>query len=49
MQLTYDALKAVGFDSARMEALERERDFVRELGHQTKLAQALLVARKQSS
>ena len=32
MQLTYDALKAVGFDSARMEALERERDFVRGVG-----------------
>jgi SAM-dependent methyltransferase len=49
MQLTYDALKAVGFDSARMEALERERDFVRELARQTKLAQALFVARKQPS
>jgi hypothetical protein len=39
----------VGFDSARMEALERERDFVRELARQTKLAQALFVARKQPS
>jgi ubiquinone/menaquinone biosynthesis C-methylase UbiE len=47
MQLTYDALKAVGFDSVRMEALERERDFVRGLARQTKLAQALFVARKQ--
>ena len=46
MQLTYDALKAVGFDSGRMEALERERDFVRQLAGQGKLTQAMFVARK---
>lgn len=46
MQLTYDALKAVGFDSARMDALEQERDFVRELAREAKLIQAMLVARK---
>jgi ubiquinone/menaquinone biosynthesis C-methylase UbiE len=46
MQLTYDALKAVGFDSERMEALERERDFVRQLAHQRSLTQAMFVARK---
>jgi ubiquinone/menaquinone biosynthesis C-methylase UbiE len=46
MQLTYDALKAVGFDSERMEALERERDFVRQLARQRSLTQAMFVARK---
>lgn len=46
MQLTYDALKAVGFDTARMDALERERDFVRQLARETKLIQAMFVARK---
>ena len=46
MQLTYDALKTVGFDRARMDALERERDFVGELGDQGKLIQAMFVARR---
>lgn len=46
MQLTYDALKAVGFDTARMDALERERDFVGRLARETKLIQAMFVARK---
>jgi sarcosine/dimethylglycine N-methyltransferase len=49
MQLTYDALKAVSFDSARMDALEQERDFVRELARETKLIQAMFVARKTRS
>jgi ubiquinone/menaquinone biosynthesis C-methylase UbiE len=46
MQLTYDALKAVGFDTARMDALEQERDFVLQLARETKLTQAMFVARK---
>jgi hypothetical protein len=46
MQLTYDALKTVGFDQRRMNVLERERDFVRKLAHQAKLIQAMFVARK---
>lgn len=46
MQLTYDALKAVGFDTARMEALEAEREFIRELARDTKLVQAMFIARK---
>jgi SAM-dependent methyltransferase len=46
MQLTYDALKAVGFDAQRMEALERERDFVRQLAREGKLIQSMFVARK---
>jgi SAM-dependent methyltransferase len=45
MQLTYDALKAVGFDTERMEELEREREFVRELARDAKLTQAMFVAR----
>jgi ubiquinone/menaquinone biosynthesis C-methylase UbiE len=46
MQLTYDALKAVDFDSERMNYLETERDFVRQLGREAKLIQAMFVARK---
>jgi SAM-dependent methyltransferase len=46
MQLTYDALKAVGFDAERMHALEEERDFVRQLAREAKLVQAMFVARK---
>jgi SAM-dependent methyltransferase len=46
MQLTYDALKAAGFDSVRMHALEQERDFVRRLARNAKLIQAAFVARK---
>ncbi len=46
MQLTYDALKAVGFDTAGMEALEIEREFVLELARDAKLTQAAFVARK---
>jgi sarcosine/dimethylglycine N-methyltransferase len=45
MQLTYDALKAVGFDEAHMDTLEREREFVRALGHEAKLIQARFIAR----
>jgi SAM-dependent methyltransferase len=45
MQLSYDALKAVGFDRQRMDALEREREFIRELAHERKLIQAVFVAR----
>ncbi len=46
LQLTYDALKACGFDEERMAYLEGERDFVRGLARARKLAQALVVARK---
>jgi SAM-dependent methyltransferase len=45
-QLTYDALKAVGFNAARMEALERERDFIAEIAREAKLIQAMFVARR---
>ena len=46
MQLTYDALKAVGFDEQRMEALEREREFIARVAHRGKLIQAMFVARR---
>jgi SAM-dependent methyltransferase len=46
MQLTYDALKAVGFDSKRLDALEQEREFIRQLARKAKLIQAMFVARK---
>jgi hypothetical protein len=46
MQLTYDALKVVGFDNQRMVALERERQFIAEVAHQGKLIQAMFVGRK---
>ena len=46
MRLTYDTLKALGFDTAGMDALERERDFVRQLARETKLIQTMFVARK---
>jgi sarcosine/dimethylglycine N-methyltransferase len=45
MQMTYDALKAVGFDEQRMEALEREREFIAQLAREGKLIQGMFVAR----
>jgi SAM-dependent methyltransferase len=46
MQMTYDALKAVGFDEERMEALEREREFIAHIAREGKLIQAMFVARR---
>jgi SAM-dependent methyltransferase len=46
MQLTYDALKAAGFDYERMNALEAEREFIRQLAREGRLIQAMFVARK---
>jgi ubiquinone/menaquinone biosynthesis C-methylase UbiE len=46
MQLTYDALRLAGYDQERMRALEQERDFLRDIAHQSKLIQGLVVARK---
>jgi SAM-dependent methyltransferase len=45
-QLTYDALKAVGFDAERMDALEREREFIAQVARETKLIQAMFVAHR---
>jgi SAM-dependent methyltransferase len=46
-QLTYDALKIVGFDIAVMGALGGEMKFVQQLAREGKLMQGLIVARKQ--
>jgi SAM-dependent methyltransferase len=46
MQMTYDALKAAGFDEERMKALEHERDFIAELAHEGKLIQAAFIGRR---
>ena len=46
MQLTYDALKIIGFDTNLMQALAGEMVFLQGLAHSGKISQARLVARK---
>ncbi|NQT03188.1 MAG: methyltransferase domain-containing protein [Planctomycetes bacterium] len=46
MQLTYDALKIIGFNSELMQSMGAEMVFMQELAHAGKIAQGLLVARK---
>ncbi|MGE5611416.1 MAG: class I SAM-dependent methyltransferase [Bacillota bacterium] len=46
MQLTYDALRIIGFDSPMMQAISGEMQFVQELAHAGKVVQGLFVARK---
>jgi hypothetical protein len=46
MQLTYDALKIIGFDVNLMEAMAGEMQFMQQLAHDGKIAQGLFVARK---
>lgn len=45
-QLTYDALRIIGFDTTMMAALADEMQFMRRLAHDGKLIQGLIVARK---
>jgi len=45
-QLTYDALKIIGFDSELMQAMGAEMVFMQELAHAGKIAQGLFAARK---
>ncbi|HBF34503.1 TPA: hypothetical protein DDW35_08055 [Candidatus Sumerlaeota bacterium] len=45
-QLTYDALKIIGFDMEMMQGLGGEMVFVQQLAHESKLVQGLFVARK---
>ena len=45
-QLTYDALKIIGFDMALMEQMAAEMVFMQQLAHDGKIAQGLFVARK---
>ena len=46
-QLTYDALRIIGFDLALMQALGGEMVFMQQLAHAGKIAQGIFVARKQ--
>jgi len=45
-QLTYDALRIIGFDMALMQAMGGEMEFMQQLAHAGKIAQAIFVARK---
>ena len=46
MQLTYDALKIIGFNSDLMQAMAVEMVFMQELAHAGKIAQGLFIAKK---
>lgn len=46
-QLTYDALKRIGFDVGLMQTMGAEMQFMRGLAEQGKITQGLIVARKQ--
>jgi SAM-dependent methyltransferase len=48
MQLTYDALRIIGFDMALMGSLGGEMNFMRDLAHAGKIAQGRFVARKRA-
>jgi SAM-dependent methyltransferase len=48
MQLTYDALRIIGFDLPLMESLATEMNFLRDLAHAGKIAQGRFVARKKA-
>jgi ubiquinone/menaquinone biosynthesis C-methylase UbiE len=45
-QLTYDALKIIGFDMPLMQSLAGEMQFMQALAHDGKIAQGIFVARK---
>jgi SAM-dependent methyltransferase len=45
-QLTYDALKLIGFDSELMQSLGGEMVFIQQLAHEHKICQGRFVARK---
>ena len=46
MQLTYDALRVIGFDTAVMQSLAGEMGFLRDLAHAGKIAQGRFIARR---
>ena len=46
MQLTYDALKRIGFDMELMQALGGEMAFVQQLAHERKICQGRFIATK---
>jgi hypothetical protein len=45
-QLTYDALKIIGFDMNLMQAMGGEMVFMQKLAREGKIAQGMFVARK---
>jgi SAM-dependent methyltransferase len=45
-QLTYDALRIIGFNMELMQALGGEMVFMQQLAHAGKIAQAIVIARK---
>jgi SAM-dependent methyltransferase len=47
-QLTYDALRIIGFDMALMQALGGEMAFMQQLAHARKIAQGIFIARKKT-
>ncbi len=47
-QLTYDALRIIGFDQALMQAMGSEMVFMQQLAHAGKIAQGIFIARKKS-
>lgn len=48
IQLAYDALRILGFDAARLDALAEEMQFMHQLARDGKIAQGMFVARKTS-
>jgi len=46
MQLTYDALKIIGFDVDLMQAMGGEMQFMQQMAHAGRIAQGLFIARK---
>jgi SAM-dependent methyltransferase len=46
MQLTYDALRIIGFDMAMMQGLGGEMVFMQQLAHAGKIAQGIFIARR---
>jgi SAM-dependent methyltransferase len=48
MQLSYDALKLINFDSVMMEKLDDEMQFMQQLAAENKIDQGMFVARKMS-
>jgi len=48
MQLAYDALKIIGFDTELMQSMGAEMAFMQELAHAGKIAQGMFVAYKRS-
>lgn len=48
MQLTYDALKIIGFDMKLMQVMDEEMIFMQELAHAGKIAQGLFIAHKKA-